>query len=189
MTRFSRILAFLLVAAGLQQTLAQSNSADRYSISAQPVFWLDNLVPRELSALSVQFEAAVANSQGLAARVAWFRGPDMASSESNGYAISLEYRHYFTATNTGWHIGPFVEWGSYQYLGSLRDSYGSSTKSLFDFGAIAGHKWITDKLVFDISARTSWYSPSSHPKSGYFPRLPDSNLNSMMIVTVGYSLD
>jgi len=107
----------------------------------------------------------------------------------NGYAFSIEYRHYFSDNVTGWHIGPFAEWITYQYLGYLKDSYGSSMRSLWDVGAAVGHKWQTGKLVFDISARTSWYSPSSYPKGGYFPRLRNSDLNSMMILTLGYSLD
>jgi hypothetical protein len=184
------VFLFCLALVPANLTNAQTGSTASHSISLQPVLWLDNLIPTELTAISIQYEALVGTSDALCPRVVWFRNPLVgpATSGTNGYGVSLEYRHYFSDDALGWHIGPFVEWGSFRYLGDLRAVYGTSSKNLFDVGVSAGHKWQTSRMVFDISARTSYYSPSSYPKEGYFPRLPGSNLNSMMILTLGYLL-
>jgi hypothetical protein len=186
----STLLPVLLVLAS-QLAPAQSDAVGTKSISIQPVLWLDNLVPREFTGWSIQFEIAVSGAEALAARAVWFRAPvlDVAASDMNGYALSVEYRHYFSDNTVGWHLGPFAEFIIYEYAGYLKSYYGSAMRNLWDVGIVAGHKWQTGKLVFDISARTSWYSPSSYPKGGYFPRLRNSDLNSMMILTAGYSLD
>ena len=182
MKRLICYLAFFLVAFSAERAFAQIVRASRNSLSAQPVLWLDNLVPTQLIALSIQFETSIAKSEALANRLVLFRNPLVGRASTSGYAFSSEYRRYFSTTTCGWHIGPFVEWIGYQY-------YDSSLNNLFDFGVVAGHKWQTDKLIFDISVRTSWYSPSSYPRGGYFPPFSGSNLNIMMIVSVGRSLD
>jgi hypothetical protein len=191
MRRSGSIVLSLLIAITSQSAIAQVEDAWTKSISFQPVLWLDNLVPREVTGLSIQFETSISKAEALDIRTVWFRAPvlDVAASDMNGYAFSIEYRHYFSEKAIGWHLGPFAEWITYQYLGHLKSFYGSSMRNLWDVGATVGHKWQTGKLVFDISARTGWYSPSSYPKGGYFPRLRNSDLNSMMILTVGYSLD
>ena len=191
MRRSISILLPVLLVITSQFASAQIEGIGTKSISLQPVLWLDNLVPREFTGLSIQFEASTSKAEALAARAVWFQAPvlDVAPSDMNGYALSIEYRHYFSENTVGWHLGPFAEFVTYEYLGYLGSYYGSAMRNLWDVGVVAGHKWQTGKLVFDISARTSWYSPSSYPKGGYFPRLRNSDLNSMMILTVGYSLD
>lgn len=191
MKRLICFLPLVLAAPSVQQAFAQTVSSCANSISVQPILWLDNLVPTKLTGFSAQYETALSSSSSLAARAVWFRDPlfGSTSSGSNGYALSLEYRHHFSGTTTGWHIGPFAEWVGYEYLGYLRSFYGPSIQSVFDFGAIAGHKWVRNKLIFDISVRTSWYSPASYPKGAYFPRMENSNFNSLMLLTVGYSIN
>jgi hypothetical protein len=186
-----RFFTLFLAASSMQQAFTQTVSSDANSVSVQPILWLDSLVPTQITGFSAQYETAVFGSSSFAARAVWFRDPLFGSTSRglNGYAFSIEYRQYLSVTTTGWHIGPFAEWIGYEYLGYLRTFYGSAIKSVFDVGVIAGHKWATNKLIFDISVRTSWYSPHSYPNRGYFPRLENSNFNSFMLLTIGYSIN
>lgn len=107
----------------------------------------------------------------------------------NGYAVSAEYRHYFSGVTTGWHVDPFAEWIGFERLGSLRTFYGSGLRSAFDFGVVAGHEWTANRLIFDISLRTSWYTSDSYPRGDYFPRMENSSFNSFMLITLGYLIN
>jgi hypothetical protein len=127
-------------------------------------------------------------------RVFWFRNPLFTSRfeggfESAGIGISAEFRMYFSDNIRGWHLGPFVEWVGYKWLGS--EIYGNDIKKILNFGVQAGHRWISKHVSFDISARTAWFSPFSSetfPSGRFFPQKGTSHdLNSHLLVSVGYA--
>lgn len=187
---FKSFFVLLIVPIFIQPDYAQSISTGSTSLSLQPDFWLDSLVPSDLTGFSLQFETPLSIPNSIALRGTWFRNPLIASAVGgvNGFAFSAEYRHYFSGLTTGWHLGPFAEYIGFEGTGNLHSFYGSGLKNVFDFGIVAGHKWMINRINFDISVRTSWYSPySAYPRDSYFPQF-GSNFNSLMILTVGYTL-
>jgi len=60
MRPLTRLLTLLLFSITVEYVTAQTIESGRNSISVQPVLWLDNLVPREVTGLSIQFETSIA---------------------------------------------------------------------------------------------------------------------------------
>jgi hypothetical protein len=168
---------------------AQMDSIPKRILSVQPIVWLDNFVPTDLIGFSGQYEHGVSMNQSLVARLVWFRDPIAADDRnvSEGYATSVEFRFYLSASTQGWHLAPFVELARYRHIPALRFIYGSGMKTTYDFGVLAGHKWVSDRLSFDISVRTAWYSPATYPEGRFFPS-GEHQLNSYMLISLGYGI-
>jgi hypothetical protein len=159
-------------------------------ISIQPIVHVNNLVPTEVVGFSAQFEHVFSDYYSVIGRTMWFRDPFMSQAlfGVEGVALSGEFRHYFAGSAAGWHLGAFAEWIMFKFLGSHILVHGADMNHAFDVGAVAGHKWITGRISFDLSLRTSWYSPNDYPNGKFFPSR-DSQFNSHMIVSIGYGFN
>jgi hypothetical protein len=180
-------IAFVLLCSG--SVFAQSMFPPTELVSIQPIIHVRQLLPTEVVGFSVQYEHVLSERNSILGRAMWFRDPFMKQLifGAEGAAVSGELRYYFAGGTTGWHLGPFAEWIMFKYLGTHLLVHGSDMNHMFDVGAIVGHKWITGRISFDMSLRTSWYSPSDHPSGGFFPE--DSEFNSHLIVSLGYGFN
>jgi hypothetical protein len=189
MKRVMRFL-FVLFPITFQCVSAQESLPHSHFISIQPTIWLDNLVPSQVLGASIQYEKAVSAATALAARIMWFRDPLFGRGVfgSEGIAFAGEFRFYVAGSNAGWHLGPFAELAMYQAIGSDRSAVGSATNRAFDFGALLGHSWVVNRLSFDLSVRTAWYSPEVYPSGKFFPS-GETQFNSHLLISLGYAID
>ena len=161
----------------------------QHSLSLQPIIWLDNLFPTTIVGLSGQYESSLAANKSIVGRLFWYHTPLFKESptRSAGIGASAEYRVYFSAAKMGWHLGPFAEWTGYRWLGSRWRVFGDGVKHAIDIGAVAGHTWVVNDLVFDLSFRAAWFKHTSvYPTGEFFPR-KDSNFNSHLLISIGHA--
>jgi hypothetical protein len=183
---FASIVSLILCSGSL---FAQAGVPPTEVVSIQPIIHVNNFLPTEVVGFSVQYEHVLSDYNSLLGRAMWFRDPFMKHLifGVEGAALSGEFRYYFAGATTGWHLGPFAEWIMFKYLGSHLRVHGAELNHMFDIGALVGHKWVSGRISFDLSLRTSWYSPSDYPSGGFFPE--DSQFNSHLIVSVGYGFN
>lgn len=191
MKRLSVVVAFLAIPLLYPNLHAQENLSTTQSISLQPIFWIESVLPREWIGVSGQYELGVAVDRSLTWRMFWLRMARMAFGDATGLeavGISAEYRIYLVDDLRGWHLGPFVEGSRCGWRAYDEGVFGSYAKNVFDFGIQVGHKWISKHHVsFDISVRAAWFSHSV--ERGYATFLPRGDLepNGHLLVSIGYA--
>jgi hypothetical protein len=181
------VVTLSIVLIVVQDLPAQSAQLRQNSVAVQPILSFENLLPTQVIGLSGQYEFAISQTGTIPVRVAWFRDPLVgpALAGSNGFGLSTGYQHYFSQTTNGWHVGPFVEWILFEYIGYMHSNFRGGA----DIGILGGHKWTKERYVFDIGVRTAWYSPATFPAGRYFPSKIGSRYNSQMILSVGYLIN
>jgi len=187
--RTLRFLAISIVLLPLIQSSALAQDEQyQQCITVQPIIWLDSLFPKRIVGIAGQYEYPFTGSHSFVGRVTWFRGPEIMFSDQGvgGIAATCEYRCYFAHTSQGWHIGPFAELNRYTRVGATKGFYGNKFESVFDFGVLAGHKWISNRFVFDLSVRSAFYFDSPTVE-GLFPS-PSSSFNSHFILSAGITI-
>jgi hypothetical protein len=182
-------VAFVILAVQSERLLSQDSTRPN-SVALQSLIWLDSFFPKEIVAISGEYEHALIGKHSLLGRVTWFRDPKLTVSDFGvaGYGVAFEYRYYVSELHSGWHIGPFAELVRYSFVGASEAHYGPRIRSTFDVGVVAGHKWSSGGFIFDLSVRAAAYDPDAPQFGGYFPAEHQSRFNSHMIVSAGLTL-
>jgi len=193
MKRLVLVSAFFVISLSGLNLLAQENPSTNQSVSLQPIFWLDSVVPREWIGISGQYELGISDNRSVTWRLFWFRMARIVFSDLfsgyEGVGISVEYRTYFSDDISGWHLGPFVEGVLYSSPGYEQQMYGNDANKALAAGIQAGYKYIKGHISFDVSLRAGWFSQTVHTSYGTF--LPSTSssthFNSHMLISIGYA--
>ncbi len=175
------------------------------AIRAQFPIVTENLLPSDAAGVGVEYEKNLSGARSILLKGKWFKeyvdtsglekDPNFpaetqlrdAANDYEGYAVSLEVRHYFNEQNSGWHIGPYTEFALYKFISKENEYFGDGYKNNINIGAVGGFKKDLKKITTDISYRVGWYSGTEKKLTGYFPE--DSSFHSLFLISLGYKFN